>query len=54
MLRISAQPIAVGSGAVPEHDPSDPIAGWCGEMLSVAAFVMNECRHERASPATIV
>jgi hypothetical protein len=50
MLRIRAETVAVRGGAMPEHDASDAVARRCRQMPWVAAFVIDECRHERASP----
>lgn len=50
MLRIGAEPVAIRGRPVAEDDASDPEARWRGEMVSVAAFVIDECRHKRASP----
>lgn len=50
MLCVGTERIAVGGGPMPEHDAPDAVARRCREMVSVSTFVIDECRHERASP----
>jgi hypothetical protein len=55
VLGVDADAIAIGRGPVPEHDPANAKARRCGKVLRRAAVVIDERRHERASPiATLV
>ena len=46
MLRIDTDAIAIGGGAMAEHDAADAVAGRRGEVMWVAAFVVDDCRHD--------
>ncbi len=50
VLGIDADAIAIGCGPVSEHDPANAKPRRCRKVLRRAAVVIDERRHERASP----